>query len=85
MTYLIYGTFAPSGAMQNHRASNGAYLYWVQNFMGAGKSYQLVYRPMFKAKEESLPLYQYTKKIEALRKEESADLVEGVHHPTMWH
>ena len=38
--YLIYQTFAPSGVMQNHRASAGAYMYWAQNFLGPAKSYQ---------------------------------------------
>ena len=38
--YMIYHTLAPSGVMQNARASQGAYMYWVQNFMMPLKSSQ---------------------------------------------
>ena len=53
--------------------------------MGANKSYGQIYRPMFNQRDSSMPLFVYTKKIEALRKAESADLVEEVHHPSAWH
>ena len=83
--YIIYNSFAPTGVMQNHRASAGAYMYFAQNFMGPKRSFQQVYRPEFYQKEQSLSLYHYTKKIERLRKEDPEKVVEGVHHPTMWH
>ena len=38
--YLLYHTLAPAGVMQNARASQGAYMYWVQNFMSPLKSQQ---------------------------------------------
>ena len=82
--YMLYQTFAPEGTMQNFRASNGAYLYWFQNFMGNTKTYQQVYRPQFYLKDDALPLYMYTKKIAALRKSDSEAVVEDVHHPTSW-
>ena len=44
-TYMFYQTMAPSGVMQNHRASSGAYMYFAQNFLGPSKTYQHVYRP----------------------------------------
>ena len=31
--YLIYHWFAPSGVMQNYKASTGAYGYYAQSFM----------------------------------------------------
>ena len=85
LTYLIYHMYAPSGVMQNHRASNGAYLYWVQNFLGTGRSNQAIYRPQFAIKESTAPLFEYSKKIEKLRAEESDELVQEVHHPKAWH
>ena len=60
-------------------------MYWAQNFMGPLKTPQQIYRPEFYMKERSLSLHAYSKKIESLRKNESGDLVEDVHHPTMWH
>lgn len=33
-TYMLHGFLAPGGAMQNHRASSGAYMYYAQNFLG---------------------------------------------------
>ena len=83
LAYMLYHTFAPEGAMQNFRASNGAYLYWFQNFMGNTKTYQQVYRPQFYLKDDTLPLYMYTKKIAALRKSDG-EVAEDVHHPTSW-
>ena len=83
--YLIYHWLAPSGVMQNHRASNGAYMWYAQNFLGPAKPYQQIFRPEFYQKEQSLSLYAYQKKIEALKKSESEELVQDVHHPTMWH
>ena len=81
---MLYQTLAPEGVMQNFRASNGAYLYWFQNFMGNSKTYQQVYRPQFALKDDALPLYMYTKKIANLRKDEGA-VAEDVHHPTTWY
>ena len=74
---------APEGTMQNFRASNGAYMYWAQNFLGPNKTYQQVYRPEFYNKEQNLSLYAYSRKITALRA--SGGLEEGVHHPSVWH
>ena len=31
--YLLYHWFAPSGVMQNYKASSGAYAYYAQSFM----------------------------------------------------
>ncbi len=31
--YFIYNLLGPNGVMQNHKASAGNYMYWVQNFM----------------------------------------------------
>ena len=83
--YFLYGAFAPYGAMHNFRATNGAYMYWMQNFLGANKSQMEIYRPQFAHKADSIPLHQYSKKIEQLRKEGSEELVEEVHHPKAWH
>ena len=83
--YLIYHFFAPSGVMQNHRASAGAYLYWTQSFLNAPMTPMQIYRPEFYLKEQSHSLYHYSKKIENLRKAGSEELVEGVHHPDAWH
>ena len=84
-TYMLYGFLAPSGVMQNHRASSGAYMYYAQNFLGPNRSFQQIYRPEFYQKEQSLSLYAYQKKIEALKKADSEEVVPDVHHPTMWH
>merc|ERR1712032_334896 len=43
--YLIYNTYAPSGVLQNFKATNGAYMQQMQNFIGPVKSYQQMYRP----------------------------------------
>ena len=83
--YMWYHMVAPSGVMNNFRASNGAYMYFVQNFLGPAKSYQQVYRPEFYQKEQSLSLYAYQKKIENLKKAESDKIVPEVHYPTTWH
>ena len=32
--YLIHGWFAPSGVMQNYKASSGAYMDFTQRFIG---------------------------------------------------
>ena len=37
--YMWYHLVAPSGVMNNFRASNGAYMYFVQNFLGPAKTY----------------------------------------------
>ena len=59
-SYMLYHLFAPSGVMQNHKASSGAYLYWMQNFMYKGKSQTAIYRPEFNFKETSSSLFRYT-------------------------
>ena len=82
-TYFIYHMYAPSGVMQNFRASNGAYIYWGQNFLGPAKTYQQVYRPEFANRNDNLSLYSYSKKIEKMRSQ--GQLEEGVYHPTQWH
>ena len=82
-SYMMYHMFAPTGVMQNFRASNGAYMYFAQNFLGPAKSYQHIYRPEFYQKEQAMSLYAYTKKIEALKAKGEA--TPDVHHPTMWH
>ena len=82
-TYFIYHMYAPSGVMQNFRASNGAYIYWGQNFLGPAKTYQQVYRPEFYNKDQNLSLQAYSRKIQNLRA--AGKLEEGVHHPTTWH
>ena len=81
--YFIYHTMAPSGVMQNHRASNGAYLYWAQNFLGPQQSMVQIYRPEFYNKEHSMSLYAYSTRIAALKK--NGEAVEGVHHASVWH
>ena len=82
-SYLVYHTLAPSGVMQNFRASNGIYGNWAQNFLGPLKSMQQVYRPEFANRDTSVSLYAYTKRIEKLRAEGQVE--EGVFHPTQWH
>ena len=82
-TYLLYHFLAPGGVMQNHAASNGAYMYFAQNFLGPTRSYQQVYRPEFYYKEQALSLYAYSKRIENLKK--SGEATPDVHHPTVWH
>ena len=66
-TYMLHGFLAPNGAMQNHRASQGAYMYYAQNFLGPNRSFQQIYRPEFYQKEQALSLYAYSKKIENLK------------------
>ena len=60
--YLLYHTFAPTGVMQNHRASAGAYMYYAQNFLGPKKSFQQIYRPGKSKFDKSLVLKNYTKR-----------------------
>mmetsp|Transcript_42189 Transcript_42189/g.30369 ORF Transcript_42189/g.30369 Transcript_42189/m.30369 type:complete len:93 (-) Transcript_42189:222-500(-) len=36
--YLLFHWMAPSGVMMNFKATNGAYMYWVQNFLYPIKS-----------------------------------------------
>ena len=43
--YMVYHLFAPSGVMQNYKASSGAYLYWLQNFMYRPKTFTEMFRP----------------------------------------
>ena len=83
--YLIYNTYAPNGVLQNFKATNGAYGQQMQNFLGPMKSYQQIYRPEIAMKEKSLSLHAYSKKIQALKKEGSESITEGVHYPTSWH
>ncbi len=82
-TYLVYNTLAPSGVMQNFRASNNAYGNWMQNFMGPSKSMQETYRPEYFNKESSISLHAYSKRIQKLRAQGAVE--EGVFHPTQWH
>ena len=65
--YLIHGWVSPSGYMQNHRGSAGAYMNWAQNFLQTPKTITHIYRPEFYQKEHSHSLYAYSKKIENLR------------------
>ena len=83
--YLLYHTYSPHGVLQNFKATNGAYMQQMQNFLGPMKSYQQIYRPEIHMKEQSLSLYTYSRKIEQLKKEESDKIVQGVHYPTPWH
>ena len=83
--YLLYHTYAPGGVMQNHRSSQGLYMYNMQNFLGISRPFQQVYRPELWHKERALSLHAYSRKIEALKKEGSDEVVAGVHHPTAWH
>ena len=71
LSYMLHGLFSPSGFMQNHRASNGMYLYWAQNFLGSVKTPQEQYRPEFYFKEETMSLSSYSKRIQNLKKEGS--------------
>ena len=84
-TYLLYNTYAPNGVYQNFKATNGAYMQQMQNFIGPFKSYQQIYRPEIAQKEKFLSLHAYSKKIEMLKKDESDVIVPGVHYPTSWH
>ena len=43
--YMVYHLFAPAGVMQNYKASSGAYLYWLQNFLYRPKTFQEMFRP----------------------------------------
>ena len=81
--YMIYNMFAPSGVMQNMKASSGAYAYFPQNFMQRVRSPRQIYRPEIEYKESFSSLFAYTKRVEAQRA--AGSLEEGVHHPTQWH
>ena len=81
--YLLYNMFAPSGVMQNYKASAGAYAYYPQNFMYPTKTQTATWRPEIEFKEQGASLHQYSKRIEAKRA--AGDLPEGVHHPRSWH
>ena len=83
--YLTYNSYAPGGVWMNFRATNGVYMYYMQNFIGPQRSYQEQYRPELYRREQSSSLFQYSKKIEQLKKEESDQIVQGVHYPSMWH
>ena len=81
--YMIYNCFAPSGVMQNMKASSGAYAYFPQNFMHKVRTQRQIYRPEIEYKESYSSLFAYTKRVEEQRA--AGTLEEGVHHPTQWH
>merc|ERR1712084_15238 len=78
--YMIYHLFAPSGFMQNYKASAGAYRHYMQTFMYPLKRHTAIWRPEIEFKEQGASLSVYSKRIEARRA--AGDLPEGVHHPT---
>ena len=80
--YLMYHFLAPSGVMQNFKATNGAYMFWLQNFLYPIKSATETFRPEMYFKEMSGSLVVYTKKIE--QKRAAGEATEGVHHPKNW-
>ena len=82
-SYLIYNFFAAGGVMQNYKASSGAYMFYAQNWLIRPRSQTSTYRPEIDLAVQSSPLVQYTKKVEAARKE--GTLPEGINHPTSWH
>ena len=80
--YFVYHLVAPAGVMQNHRASSGAYLSFMQTFMYRQRSATEVYRPEIALKEQASSLNDYTRRIAKQRQE--GTLPQGVHHPSSW-
>ena len=79
---MIFHFFAPSGVMQNYKASSGAYMNYAMTWMLKPRSMTNIYRPELEWAAQGGALHVYTKKIEAQRKE--GTLPEGVYHPTSW-
>ena len=44
-SYMIYNFFAPSGVMQNYKASSGAYMNYAMTWMLKPRSTTNIYRP----------------------------------------
>ena len=83
-TYMIYNFFAPSGVMQNYKASSGAYMNFTMVWLMRPRTMTATYRPEIDNARQMAPLHLYTKKIESQRAE-GKELPEGLHHPTSWH
>ena len=81
---MIYHFFAPSGVMQNYKASSGAYMNFAMVWLMRQRSMTATYRPEIDNVRQMGPLHNYTKKIESQRANGEA-LPEGLHHPTSWH
>ena len=79
---MIYQFFAPSGVMQNYKASSGAYMHFTQSWMQKTRTTTAIYRPEIERATQMGVLHNYTKKIEAQRT--AGTLPEGVHHPSSW-
>ena len=80
--YFIFNLMAPGGVMQNHRASSGAYMNFMQTFMYRQKSTTEIYRPEIALKEQASSLNEYSRRIAKQRQE--GTVREGVHHPSSW-
>ena len=64
-SYMIYNFFAPSGVMQNYKASSGAYMHYAMNWMLKQRSMTNIYRPELEMANQGAALHVYTNKIEA--------------------
>ena len=80
--YFMYHTVAPTGVMQNHKASSGAYMNFMQTFMQKPRSITETYRPEIAMKQQASALNDYTRRVEKQRQEGA--LASSVHHPTSW-
>ena len=82
-SYMIFNFFAPTGVMQNYKASSGAYMSYTMKWMLKPQSMTMTYRPEIEMANQQGALHVYTKKIEGQRT--AGELPEGLHHPTSWH
>ena len=82
--YMIYHLFHPSGVMQNHKSSSGAYLNFTQTFLYRWQPFRQQWRPEFYWKESQQSLHVYAKKIENAKKEDPEKFT-GVNYPSTWH
>ena len=82
-TYLLYNFFAPGGVMQNYKASSGAYLNYMQNWLAKPKTATQIYRPEIDMVYQQSALVNYTRKIEHQKAEGAVQA--DLHHPTAWH